>query len=607
MAYTLVDSISEIDLSVPFIVVEPHPSYPGELFFRSIDQSRFVSSYSEWLSRYSCLSDLFNLDSFLAILAQDGYRVYFSRSCESILADYQRWSQPVHVEGFGLTPYPFQAWDINRALERSQGQTERFWFCGICCGGGKTIVGAAGAQELINRGEIDLVLAFTLQKLKRNLCKFYLDHTRLSAIVVDGAVPRRQKLYGGEYQVLVLNYDKLWADLDILKELVSQRRALFILDEAHVLITDGRKNRSRKAFEEILKKANRPVVWPMSATAVNHSPLKYRDVFNLSGNRSNPLGSKSDFEERYAERKRRVKIQTKTGGSFETTFYDWNLSALQEVRHRVSDRSHNVRKTDPALRDTFKGLQVITVPIQMSAEDRRIYDAIIEEAAEAKDREESLAPYYRLLRYVCNNPESLTRTDDPIGQSIAERFSCTGKNCSKLELFLEQVESLKDSDEQVVVFTQWTNLSLFLLKDELSKRKIEHVVHFGVGQSARESQQAQEIFKSNPRCTVFLSSDAGAYGLNFQNSRYVINYETPYSYDLFHQRSSRIDRADSHLDGLTSYAYITEDSVEERIWDVMNARRELASVTVGAAEVLSYGNEPEPSTLDFLIFGKGKK
>ena len=370
------------------------------------------------------------------------------------------------------------------------------------------------------------------------------------------------------------------------------------------LLTDGKKNRSRKAFEEIVKASRKSTVWPMSATVVNHSPLKYRDVFSLSGGRGNPLGTKQDFEDRYAERKRRFKIQTKTGGSFETVFYDWDLGKLQEVRHRVSDRTQSVRKTDPAIRDNFKGMQNIVVPVQMSAEDRKIYDAIVEQAAVAKEREESLAPYYRLLRYVFNNPASLTKTDDPIGKEIALRFSCTSRHSSKLEIFLEQVESLQDSEEQVVVFTQWTNLSLFLLGDELAQRKIKHVLHFGVGQSDRESQVAQETFKSDPECTVFLSSDAGAYGLNFQNARYVISYEAPYSYDVLNQRHSRIDRADSYLDGLTSYVYITENSVEERIWSENNARRELASATLGAAEVLSYGKETEPSTLDYLIFGK---
>lgn len=623
--YTVINSLAQIDTTNPIVVVEPHPEFHGELVFQAADPQVFYSRYSDWVSRYCVLNELFNLDAFVNQLGQDGWSVYFSNACQSILDGYQKWMRPIAVEDFKFQPYPFQSFGLNRALDRNHASTpaERFFFAGWCCGAGKSVFAAAGAQELFNRGEISLVIAFTLQKLKKNLCKFFCDTTELSAVVVDGSAERRRKVYAGVapltplisvgtrynlgqegHQVLVLNYDKSWADLEALKELVSQHNTLFVLDECQKLLTDGRKNRSRKAFEEILKSCQRATVWPMSATVVNHSPLRYRDVFNLAGGRTNPLGTKAEFEDRYAENKRRFKIQTKSGGSFETVFYDWNTGRLQEIRHRISDRTQSVRKTDPAIRDNFKGLQTIVVPVEMSAEDRKIYDSIVERAAAAKQREESLAPYYRLLRYVCNNPESLAKTDDPVGQQVAADFACTSRHSSKLELFLDQVESLKDSEEQIVVFTQWTNLSLFLLGNHLAQRKIPHVLHYGVGQSDRESQVAQETFKSDPGCTVFLSSDAGAYGLNFQNARYVINYEAPYSYDVLMQRNSRIDRADSYLDGLTSYVYVTENSVEERIWEINNARRELASATLGTSEVLSYGKESEPSTLEFLIFGK---
>jgi superfamily II DNA or RNA helicase len=604
--YTIIESLADIENANSPIVVEPHPEFHGELVFQSGNPQHFYSEYRDWVSRYCVLNELFNLNAFVKKLEEDGWNVFFSLSCRSILDNYEKWLRPIEVKGFSLQPYPFQSFGINRALERSQAPTpaDRFFFAGWCCGAGKSLFAAAGAQELFNRGETTLVIAFTLQKLKKNLCKFFCDTTELSAVVVDGAVSRRHKLYGGDTQVLVLNYDKAWADKEILKELVSQHNTLFVLDEVQKLLTDGKKNRSRKAFDEIIKSCQRAVVWPMSATVVNHSPLKYRDVFALSGARVNPLGTKTDFEDRYAENKRRFKIQTKSGGSFETVFYDWDLAKLQDIRHRVSAHTQSVRKTDPAIRDNFKGLQTIVVPVQMSAEDRKIYDAIVEQAAAAKEREESLAQYYRLLRYVCNTPESLTKTDDPFGKEIADRFACTSNHSSKMELFLDQAESLQDSEEQIVVFTQWTNLSLFLIRDQLAQRNIQCVAHYGVGQSDKDSQAAQEKFKTDPKCTVFLSSDAGAYGLNFQNARYVINYEAPYSYDVLLQRNSRIDRADSYLDGLTSYIYVTENSVEERIWEVNNARRELASATLGTSEVLSYGGETEPSTLDFLIFGK---
>ena len=84
----------------------------------------------------------------------------------------------------------------------------------------------------------------------------------------------------------------------------------------------------------------------------------------------------------------------------------------------------------------------------------------------------------------------------------------------------------------------------------------------------------------------------------------MINYDVPYSYDILTQRSNRIDRADSYLDGLTSYVYVTEDTVEERIWAQNNQRRELAAATLGTSEMLSYGDEKNQNTLHHLIFGE---
>jgi SNF2 family DNA or RNA helicase len=138
---------------------------------------------------------------------------------------------------------------------------------------------------------------------------------------------------------------------------------------------------------------------------------------------------------------------------------------------------------------------------------------------------------------------------------------------------------------------------------------VPHVLHYGTGQSARESQAAQDRFKADPDITAFCSSDAGTHGLNLQEARYVINVDPTYSYDDLAQRNARIDRADSHLDGLTAYVLITEDSVEERVWDVCESRRQLAAAVQGTQEELSYGDHAgreESQSLEWLLFGEDR-
>jgi SNF2 family DNA or RNA helicase len=125
----------------------------------------------------------------------------------------------------------------------------------------------------------------------------------------------------------------------------------------------------------------------------------------------------------------------------------------------------------------------------------------------------------------------------------------------------------------------------------------------------KQGLAAQDTFNRDPLITVFASSDAGTYGLNLQAARYVINYEIPMSYDDLMQRNSRIDRADSHLDGLTCYGYYCKDTVEERSFAVMEQRRELAEIIQGTREDLSrtrisianLGGMSQRDEIDYLL------
>ncbi len=471
-----------------------------------------------------------------------------------------------------------------------------------------TVFAAAGAQEMFNRGAVDLCLAYTLGPLKTNLARFLTNATTLRVSLPSGGPKKRLESYmDPSNQVFVINYEKNRFDLDALTELVRGKRVLFICDEASKLLTEGKQNSFRTGFDKLVKATEWDVIWPMSASVVSSNPLRYRDVFNLPAGTDNPLGTKADFVARYATEVRTFSMPTRYG-SYPVQFYSWNNAALHEVRHRVSSRAMSVRKTDPAIRDLFKGLQTIVVPVQMSDQDRRLYNKIIDQATVAKANGQSLMPFYRLLRYVCNNPDSLRWTNDPLGRELASTQAAlvTSAHSSKLEVFLDMVEDIRDAGDKTLVFTQWVTMSLELIASALKSRQIRFVTHHG-SQGAKENNQAQHDFKNDPGITVFLSSDAGAHGLNMTEARYVIHYESSYSWDVMMQRSNRIDRADSHLDGLTSYVLVTEDSVEERVWDICNERRELASATVGTNEALSYESRSESDNLEFLIFGKEKK
>jgi len=622
--YVTVDAstaLADYPADVPVVVVTDSRDYPGCLEFVVPDADRqpFYAMYHEWVSRYLVLSELFQLVAFTRLLTDDGWVVLFDHSTAPILADYRRWSQPLHIDGLALTKadgspsdlFDFQAFGLNKALDRATARTpeQRFHFFNWSAGSGKSALSAAGAQELMNRGEIDLVLACTLMKLKHNLCGYFTQTTRLDAVVNDGAKDKRRKGYAAGHDVYVMNYDKLWHDQKELRELVAGRRVLFVLDEVQKVLTDGKRTKARTALETLVRLPERATLWPMTATAVGTGPLRYRDVFGLHGSvRSNPLGTRDDFVVSYASAIRQQEFRTRTGQRFSTVSYEWDKSALHDIRHRVADRVQSVRKSDPAVRDNFKGLQTIVESVQMSDEDRQLYTAVVDRARIARDREESLAPYYRLLRLVCSNPEALAHSDSPIAAELHLEHTdyITARHSAKLEMLIDQLEAIRDAGDKAAVFTEWTTLGIHLLAPQLEQRGISYVKHWGVGQSAQESHDVVRRFKEDPTIAVFLSSDAGSHGLSFQEARYVVQYEPTYSYDLFVQRSERINRADSYLDGLTNYVYVTDDSVEQRIWAICNERKEISAATQGTNERFSSrGDEPErPDELSWLIFGE---
>lgn len=623
--YETVDVSTALDLidpSRPAVVVAESSDYPGclEYLVPDVDRQPFYAMYSDWVSRHLQLSELFQLSAFTDRLREDGWRVLFDHSTKPILDSFVRWSRPLSIDGLTLTRpdgtpsalFDFQVFGLNKALERADDPDPegRFCFFNWGAGSGKSVLSAAGSQELFNRDKIDLVLAFTLMKLKHNLRDNFERTTGLDAVVNDGTKAKRRKGYEQAHQVYVMNYEKLWHDEDELRTLMAGKRVLLVLDEAQKLLTDDKRTKARKSLEKLLGIPRAATVWPMTATAVGTGPLRYRDVFGLHGGRRtrHPLGTQNDFVARYARSVNTKVFRTRSGTTFSTTMYEWDKSALHDVRHRIADRVHSVRKTDPGVAHNFKGSQTVVVPVQLSDSDLVLYRAVIDRAREAQEREESLAPYYRLLRLVCSNPESLRHSQSEVAAELVAEYAdhVTAHNSAKVELLLDQIESLRDAGDKIVLFTEWTTLGIHLLAPHLDRRGISYVKHWGVGQSAVESHAAVQRFKADPDITVFLSSDAGSHGLSFQEARYVIQYEPTYSADLFVQRSERINRADSYLDGLTNYVYVTDNSVEQRIWAICNERKEVSAAVQGTNERFSTrGEEPtRPNELAWIIFGE---
>ncbi len=591
------DDLGPGDLEGHFVLVEESPVYPGQLVLLADDQNLFKTTFpfDDFVSRYHILKELSLYEAFISEAESLGYNVFVLPSGREVLEDDAEYKRPLNIEGFNAPHngqlFQYQQYGLSKALAlASQG----YMFFNWGTGSGKSIAAAAGAQELIvNRHEYDLALVFTMRKIKGSLARTIANSTQLRVRIIDGTKDYRTKEYAkADADVYVMNYEKAHHDQRALLSMIKGKRVLFVFDEVQRILTwsGGKATLAAKGINALVRKPIKRVVWPMSASIINQNPARYWRVFQWAPE-PRPLGLLGEFRKEY-----QISGTALWTGQEGIRMYQvkdvWNEKKLEEVRHRVASLTHTVRKTDPGVRELFKGIQWEPIGVELSDTDRAIYNTLRDFAERSRDEGnyDEAGQIIHLMKLVCNTSEALFHTGSQIKLPMMEAIDAANLRTSlsaKFEMVLDKIMEIQEQGDKVVLFTKYTNLGLFLIGEELKKHKVNHVLHWGTGMTDKQGLEAQDRFNTDPSVTVFASSDAGTYGLNLQSARYVINYEIPMSYDDLMQRNSRIDRADSHLDGLTCYGYYCKDTIEERSFAVMEQRRELAEIIQGTREDLS--------------------
>ena len=143
----------------------------------------------------------------------------------------------------------------------------------------------------------------------------------------------------------------------------------------------------------------------------------------------------------------------------------------------------------------------------------------------------------------------------------------------KLELLREKVtDVLSYPDNKILIYTRFVNM-LSILDDELPYK----TVFFHGGLSPREKEAAVTQFRTDPDCRIFLSSHAGAYGMDMSMANYLINYDHPWSSGKADQINGRHVRASSEFDNVFIRNLIARNTIEERIMRILARKRALAT------------------------------
>lgn len=464
--------------------------------------------------------------------------------------------------------YPFQQEHIAQAYLRAVDgnlQVAFNWETGL----GKSVAALQTAALLFEDGLADLVVLVCernkLYEWEEDVRKF----TSLTPRIHHGSTRKTKLAKEGLPDVLISTYETYKADLAqitksgrskvirphyFLDELIASKRKPFIIfDEADKL--RNRKSGLYKSFFFALKELRKvhptlPVAM-LTATPISKDWENSFNILHMLAPDETP--NVTTFEKTY------VRTRNMFGKAI---FY---TERMKDFRDDVSGLILTKRKTDPDVMDQFPKKTERAAWISLDTEQKKLYDLV-----SGLDMPGCLT----VLRQVCAHPASLVASDDKAGELSKILTEVLGAD------YLRSVPSAKtqwlvdyltpiilDEGEKAVVFTFFGQSVLPLVADALRSVGIEVYCYHG-SLSNGEKEHNKAMFKSGGP-SVFLTSDAGAKGINLPEASHLIEYDMAPTFGLRDQRLNRISRIGAGGPTITIRSMIARKTVEVPLMQAM--------------------------------------
>ena len=440
---------------------------------------------------------------------------------------------------------------------------------------GKTVQAIATAELLLREGFVTNVLVLCPATLRYQWKREIERFTDRTAIVVDGAPERRRELAHSEAEFKIESYNAFSEDA---KEQSALQCDMLVLDEVQRL-----KNWNTQMAKAVRKIASRYTL-VLSGTPLENRLEELYSIVELVD--QYVLAPYYLFRDRY--------IVTDSSG--QTIGYQ----NLDEVRHRLQGLMLRRRKSDVAQQlppRIDKNLFVPMTPEQAAAhQELRINAARLvakwhrQHFLSEIDRRALLLTLQQ-MRMTCNSLFLLdehSRFDTKVEETMNILNECG------VTIDGEGAEGAT----KVVIFSQWERMTR-LVAQELDQSGVEYVyIHGDV--PVRQRQQRVDTFQTDPSIRVFLSTDAGATGLNLQAANIVINLDLPWNPAIIEQRVGRIHRIGQQR-GVEVINLIAEGTIEDAMRSRLRFKASLfEGVLDGGEDAVFLGDDKFDSLLSGL-------
>ena len=341
---------------------------------------------------------------------------------------------------------------------------------------------------------------------------------------VFGNAHDRRVTYRLPIQVLITSYEQLRADIDSIA--TSIEFDLVILDEVQRIKNID--STTSLACRRIRRKSS----WGLSGTPLENSVDDLLSIFRFVAPQLLRPGMSRD-----------------------------------EIHATMQD--HFLRRTKNEVLSELPPIIFRDIRLELGTHQRKAYDSVWSERSSSLDQRGGSARVAGMLALL-THLKQICNYDPTTGDS------------AKWDVLQGLLESIEHSGGKVLVFSQYVE-TLMWLSDRLA---IAHEVYHG-GLSVDLREQMISRFRQNPGPRAMLVSlKAGGVGLNLQDASMVILFDRWWNPAVENQAIQRAHRFGKQTP-LEVVRFVVEDSVEERIAEILESKATLFNEYIEEAPVVT--------------------
>lgn len=374
----------------------------------------------------------------------------------------------------------------------------------------------------------------------------------LSVLTLVGEKRHRDKMLeeSDNYHVILTSYDLLKRDIE---KFMEKSFSYLIVDEAQYI-----KN-SVTQVAKAVKMLNAKHRFALTGTPIENRLSDLFSIFDFV--MPGYLSSYNNFKEKYEAP---IVLRNDTEA----------LSRLKKIVTPFILR----RKKEEVLKDLPPKMENV-IYVNMTKEQQELYDARVnalkielakKDAKEYReDRLKVLAELTR-IRQICCNPDI-----------CYENYQ---GGSGKMNTCIELIENAIEGEHRILVFSQFVQM-LDRIKEELEERDINVLMLSGKNTKEERRNMVEEF--QNEKVPVFLISlKAGGTGLNLTAADIVIHFDPWWNGAVQNQATDRAHRI-GQIRTLTVMKLVAKNTIEERIMNLQERKRELADNVISGDEIAS--------------------